>query len=209
VAAAARLASIRDNLRDVSRAIAVRAVDALDLASYAGQVERLYRQCFSAPPWSEPEDGLVEFHGRLERHLSNPGAGGVIVTDGDDLVGVVYGWPAGPELASGSPFDDALAAAVTPEVARRLVAPAVVVAELMVDPGHQRRGIGRALLTRYVEEWPAAWLATHPDAPAATMYRQEGWRQEAEFAVDYQPLVVFTWQATRRTLSSVRRAARG
>jgi GNAT superfamily N-acetyltransferase len=193
----------------VSRAIAVRAVDAFELAAYATRLERLYRLCFSGPPWFEPEDRLDGFHNRFERHLSNPGAGGVVVSDGDDLVGVVYGWPAGQELASGSPFDDALAAAVTPEIARRLVAPAVVVAELMVDPAHQRRGIGRALLTRYVEDWPAAWLATHPDAPAATMYRQEGWRQECEFAVDYSPLVVFTWQATRRTLSSVRRAARG
>jgi GNAT superfamily N-acetyltransferase len=193
----------------VSRAIAVRAVDAYELAAYAGQLERLYRQCFSTPPWLEPEDGLAGFHGRFEQHMANPGASGVIVSDGEDLVGAVYGWPAGQELASGSPFDDALAAAVTPEAARRLVAPAVIVAELMVDPAHQRRGIGRALLTRYVEEWPAAWLATHPEAPAATMYRQEGWQLEFGFAVDYQQLVVFTWQAPRRTAPSARRAARG
>lgn len=193
----------------MSRAIAVRAVDAFELTAYAGRLERLYRQCFSTPPWLEPENRLVGFRDRFEEHLANPGASGVIVSDGDELVGAVYGWPAGRELASGSPFDDALAAAATPAVARRLVAPAVIVAELMVDPVHQRRGIGRALLTRYVEEWPAAWLATHPDAPAATMYRQEGWRQEFEFAVDYQPMVVFTWQAPKRTLSSARRAARG
>lgn len=193
----------------MSRAIAVRAVDAFELAAYAGRLERLYRQCFSTPPWLEPEDRLVGFRDRFEEHLANPGASGVIVSDGDELVGAVYGWPAGTELASGSPFDDALAAAATPAVARRMVAPAVIVAELMVDPSHQRRGIGRALLTRYVEEWPAAWLATHPDAPAATMYRQEGWRQEFEFVVDYQPMVVFTWQAPKRTLSSARRAARG
>jgi GNAT superfamily N-acetyltransferase len=193
----------------VSRAIAVRAVDAFELAAYAGRLDRLYRQCFSTPPWLESEERLMGFRDRFEEHLANPGAGGVIVADGDELVGAVYGWPAGRKLASGSPFDDALAAAATPDVARRLVAPAVIVAELMVDPVHQRRGIGRALLTRYVEEWPAAWLATHPDAPAATMYRQEGWRQEFDFVVDYYPLVVFTWQAPRRTMSSVRRAARG
>jgi GNAT superfamily N-acetyltransferase len=192
----------------VSRAIAVRAVDAFELAAYAAQLERLYRQCFSGPPWREPENRMAVFHNRLTQHMANPGAGGVVVSDGDDLVGAVYGWPAGRELASGSPFDDALAAAATPEVAPRLVAPAVVVAELMVDPAHQRRGIGRALLTRYVEKWPAAWLATHPEAPAATMYRQEGWRQEFEFAVDFYPLVVFTWQAPRRTPSAARRVAR-
>jgi GNAT superfamily N-acetyltransferase len=181
----------------VSRAIAVRAVDAVELSTYAGQLEDLYRQCFSGPPWLESEDRLAGFQERFSHHMSNPGASGVVVVDGEQLVGVVYGWPAGTELASGSPFDDALAAAVTPAVA-----------ELMVDPGHQRRGIGRALLTRYVDDWPAAWLATHPDAPAATMYRQEGWRQEVEFAIDYYPLVVFTWQAPRRTVSSIRRVAR-
>jgi GNAT superfamily N-acetyltransferase len=193
----------------VSRAIAVRAVDAFGLAAYVGPLERLYRQCFSSPPWLEPEERLAGFHRRFEQHLANPGAGGVVVCDGEDVVGAVYGWPAGEELASGSPFDDALAAAAPPEVVRRLVAPAVVVAELMVDPAHQRRGIGRALLGRYVAEWPAAWLATHPEAPAAAMYRQEGWRQEVEFDVDLYPLVVFTWQAPRRTAASARRAARG
>ncbi|MFC4855145.1 GNAT family N-acetyltransferase [Actinophytocola glycyrrhizae] len=193
----------------MSRDIAVRSVDAFELAAYRDQLERLYRKCFSAPPWHEPEERLAAFQGRLEQHLSNSGAGGVVVADEDEMVGAVYGWPAGTELASGSPFDDALAAAVTPTIARRLVAPALVVAELMVDPGHQRRGIGRALLTRYVEDWPAAWLATHPDAPAATLYRQEGWQQECEFSVEYHPMVVFTWQAPRRTGSSARRAARG
>lgn len=184
-------------------------MDAFELAAYSDQLERLYRKCFSAPPWLEPEDRLAVFQGRLAQHLSNSGAGGVVVADADELVGVVYGWPAGQEMASGSPFDDALAAAVTPAIARRLVAPAVVVAELMVEPGHQRRGIGRALLTRYVEDWPAAWLATHPEAPAATLYRQEGWQQECEFSVEHNPMVVFTWQAPRRTGSSARRVARG
>lgn len=193
----------------MSRAIAVRAVEAFELAAYGQRLERLYRQCFSGPPWLESEERLAAFDDRFARHLANPGAGGVVVSDGDDVVGVVYGWPAGQELQTGTPFDDALAAAATPEITPRLVAPAVTVAELMVHPRHQRRGIGRALLTRYVEDWPAAWLATHPDAPAATMYRQEGWRLELEFAVEYHPMVVFTWQAPRRTASAARRAARG
>lgn len=193
----------------MSRAIAVRAVEAFELSAYGVRLERLYRQCFSGPPWLEPEERLAEFKERFARHLANPGAGGVVVADGDDVVGVIYGWPSGPELPTGSPFDDALAAAATPDITPRLVAPSVTVAELMVHPRHQRRGIGRALLTRYVAQWPAAWLATHPEAPAATMYQQEGWRQELEFAVDLYPMVVFTWQAPRRTASAARRGARG
>jgi GNAT superfamily N-acetyltransferase len=191
----------------VSTGIAVRSLDAYELAGYAGQLVALYRRCFTAPPWCEPEDRLAGFPTRFAAHLDNSGAGGVVVMDGPDVLGVVYGWPAGETLASGSPFDDALAAAVSPAVASRLVAPAVVVAELMVDPRHQRRGIGRALLTRYVEDFPAAWLVTHPDAPAARLYEQEGWRQETEFAVTDYPLVVFTWQASRRTAPMARRRA--
>ena len=170
-------------------------MDAFGLDAYRDQLERLYRKCFAGPPWFEPEDRLSDFHGRLARHLSNKGASGVIVTDAGALVGAVYGWPAGDVLARGTPFDDALANAVTPAVGQRLLAPAVVVAELMVDPQRQRRGIGRALLTRYVGDWPSAWLVTRPDAPAATLYRQEGWRQECEFDIEFHPMVLFTWQS--------------
>jgi GNAT superfamily N-acetyltransferase len=194
----------------VSTGIAVRSLDAYELAGYAGQLAALHRQCFAAPPWHEPEDRLAGFPARLAAHLDNSGAGGIVVTDGSDgsdVLGVVYGWPAGETLATGSPFDDALAAAVSPDVASRLVAPALVVAELMVAPRHQRRGIGRALLARYVEDFPAAWLVTHPAAPAAKLYEREGWRQETGFVVADHPLVVFTWQATTRTAQGARRPA--
>lgn len=187
--------------------IIVRTVDAYELAGYAGQLERLYRECFSTPPWLEPEERLAGFPDRFAAHLNNAGTSGVMITAGPAVLGVVYGWPAGESLASGSPFDDALSAAATPEAASRLVAPAVVVAELMVDPRHQRQGIGSALLDRYVADWPAAWLATHPEAPAARMYRRAGWREEFEFAVTDSPLVIFTWQA-RHAAATARRGAR-
>jgi GNAT superfamily N-acetyltransferase len=67
----------------------------------------------------------------------------------------------------------------------------------MVDPAHQCKGIGRTLLTRFTIGWPSAWLCTHPDSPAARMYRRDGWREETEFAVEEYPMVLFTWQANQ------------
>ena len=173
----------------------MRRTDAIQLGRHATALETLYRRCFSEPPWRESAERLAGFPDRLTAHLGHCGSHGLVASLGDHLVGAIYGWPAGSMLESGSRFDDALAEAVTPEVAARLVAPALTVAELMVDPAHQRRGIGRTLLTRFTADWPAAWLCTHPDAPAATMYRQDGWQEHGTFAVDEYPLVVFTWQA--------------
>lgn len=177
------------------RGITVRRTDAIQLGRHATQLETLYRRCFTEPPWRESAERLAGFPGRLTAHLGRGGFAGLVASSGGHLVGAVYGWPAGPRLATGSPFDDALAAAVTPEVAGRLVAPALIVAELMVDPRYQRRGIGRGLLTRFISGWSSAWLCTHPDAPAARMYRQDGWREETKFEVDEYPMVLFTWRA--------------
>ena len=176
----------------------MRRTDAIQLGRHATKLESLYRRCFTEPPWRESAERLAGFPDRLTAHLGRGGFDCLVAVDDGHLVGAIYGWPAGSELATGSHFDDALAAAVTPAVAGRLVAPALIVAELMVDPGHQRRGIGRALLTQFTAGWPAAWLCTHPDAPAAGMYRKEGWREEAEFAVDEYPMVLFTWRRRQR-----------
>jgi GNAT superfamily N-acetyltransferase len=181
----------------VHAGITVRRTDAIQLGRRATQLETLYRRCFTEPPWRESAERLAGFPGRLTGHLGRGGFAGLVAVAGAHLVGAVYGWPAGPRLASGSAFDDALAAAVTPEVASRLVAPALIVAELMVAPEHQQKGIGRSLLAEFVSGWPLAWLCTHPGAPAARMYRNDGWREETMFEVDEYPMVLFTWQRGR------------
>lgn len=177
------------------RGITVRRTDPIRLGRHAAALEALYRRCFTEPPWRESADRLAGFPDRLTAHLGRDGFDGLVAVEDGRLVGAVYGWPAGPDLDSGNHFDDALAAAVTPAVAGRLVAPALIVAELMVDPGRQQRGIGRSLLTRFTQGWPAAWLCTHPEAPAAGMYRRGGWHEEAGFTVDGCPMVLFTWRA--------------
>ena len=179
----------------VHRGITVRRADAIRFGRRAAQLESLYRRCFTEPPWRESPERLAAFPDRLTAHLGRGGFDGLVAELDGRLVGAVYGWPAGPTLEAGNHFDDALAAAVTPAVAARLVAPALIVAELMVDPDHQRNGIGRTLLTRFIDGWPSAWLCTHPEAPAAGMYHRDGWREELHFTVDDYPMVLFTWQA--------------
>lgn len=182
----------------VHRGITVRRTDAIQLGRHATRLESLYRRCFTAPPWRESAERLAGFPDRLTAHLGRGGFGGLVAEASGQLVGVAYGWPAGPDLGTGNRFDDALAAAVVPAVAARLIAPALVVAELMVDPAHQRKGIGRELLTRLTDGWPRAWLCTHREAPAAHMYRVAGWCEETHFCVDEYPMVLFTWRAPAR-----------
>ncbi|HEY7591587.1 MAG TPA: GNAT family N-acetyltransferase [Actinophytocola sp.] len=177
------------------RGISVRHTDAIQLGRHTARLESLYRRCFTEPPWWESAERLAGFRDRLTGHLGRGGFGGLVAERDGRLIGTVYGWPAGPNLGGGNHFDDALAAAVTSTVAARLVEPALVVAQLMVDPRHQQRGIGRELLTRFTDGWPAAWLCTHPEAPAAGMYRRGGWCEETHFHVDECPMVLFTWRA--------------
>lgn len=77
----------------------------------------------------------------------------------------------------------------------RMVAPSVVVAELMVAGTHRRRGVGRRLLHAYMAGSPAGWLVTHRQGDAPAFYRRLGWRAEAEFELAGEPLLLFTWAA--------------
>lgn len=155
----------------------------------------VYRKCFADPPWSENEKQIAAFPQRLAEQLAHPGAHGIIVERDNQVVAAIYGWPAADTLPAGTAFDDALTAAAPRHVAATLTAPALVVAELMVHPAHRRKGIARALLTRYVSRWPRAWLCTHPQAPAVALYEAMGWRRQFGFTVGELPLVLYLWHA--------------
>ncbi|MBU2667115.1 GNAT family N-acetyltransferase [Actinoplanes bogorensis] len=176
--------------------VAIDRLTAGELRDRLPQLHPVYRQCFAAPPWSESPAELDDYPARLARHTGYPGAYGFVATDDGELVGAVYGWPAPPDLPDGSDFDRAVRNAITPDVAPLLVAPAAVVAELMVAPAHRRHGIARALLTRFVDAHPRAWLATHPEAPAVALYESLGWIRRAAYIVGDLPLVLYTSETT-------------
>jgi GNAT superfamily N-acetyltransferase len=155
----------------------------------------LYERCFTEPLWHESAEQVAAYATALAGHLTQPGMSAVVVRTGEGLSGVAYGWPAPPHIPH-DPFHDALAAQVPADVHRDLTAPAMVVVELMVHPDHRGRGIGRALLGRFVEGHPAAWLCANPDAPATALYESAGWLWRGAFTNPYgDPRVVYTWAA--------------
>ncbi|GIE81737.1 N-acetyltransferase [Actinoplanes philippinensis] len=174
----------------------ITAATAEELREQVNRLHTVYRQCFAAPPWNETPEDIAAYPRQLDRQTSYPGAHGFIAEHDGQIAGAVYGWPAPPRLPENNEYDLAVRDAAGPDVADLLVAPAVIVAELMVAPAHRRRGLGRTLLARYVAGHPRAWLATHPQAPAVALYETEGWIRRAAYLVGRKPLVLYTREAT-------------
>lgn len=169
-------------------------VDAADVREMIADVRRLYQRCFADPPWNETDfSGLDD---RLATHFDEPGLCGVAARDAAGLAGLGYGWPT-PAARWRSPVHDAVTA--LPEGSRASVAPpAFEVIELMVDPVHQGRGLGRTLLDDLVRDRTRAWLSTHLDAPARRLYDAAGWTLVGRIAANGMPLVVYAWDSGGR-----------
>jgi GNAT superfamily N-acetyltransferase len=147
----------------------------------------VYNACFTVPPWSEPARTAVEYLEAKRDHFAQPGLRAVEARDTNgSLLGVAYGWPAG-ETAPDMPFYAGLRAGLDAEAWDKLwAARPFEVVELMVRPEARGRGLGRALLERLCQADPVSFLATHPDAPAAAIYRRLGWRPFGRFSVATQ-----------------------
>jgi GNAT superfamily N-acetyltransferase len=178
-----------------------RPVEHLDRSSTlaaAAELRVLYRTCFAAPPWCETEKELVAFGGRLAAAVARPGFRAVAARGERGAIrGVCYGWPT-PAGLDGSPLYDRLREAFGAPAAMRLTDGAFEVAELMVDPRARGRGLGTALLTAAIGNWPRAWLLTLAEAPAARLYTRLGWRPAGQVPMDSDRVwTVFTWSAAR------------
>jgi GNAT superfamily N-acetyltransferase len=180
----------------------IEALDSVRLGELHAQMFALYQRCFAEPPWSQSDFG--DYPDLLTRRLAVPGTSGLIARDANTLAGVVYGWPA-PEVLPDNPFYRAITEG-TP--AEKLVSPALEVVELMVDPDHRGRGIGRALRARFVADQRSAWLCTHPRAPAARLYESAGWVVAGMLRYDGAPRVVYTWDASVSNTGSTGSTAR-
>jgi GNAT superfamily N-acetyltransferase len=145
-----------------------------ELAELREPLMDLYVRCFSEPPWSKNQPQV--YADVLDKHLAEPGLVVIAAREGADLAGIIYGWPA-PASVPDDPFHNSVPASARPH----MVAPAVGVAELMVHPHHQRKGIGRELLTRYMKGHSAGWLVTHPEAEARALYDSAGWKAGETF----------------------------
>ncbi|WP_188189771.1 GNAT family N-acetyltransferase [Nonomuraea sp. SYSU D8015] len=147
----------------------------------------LYRRCYAAPPWSETPEQLDGYPAKLAAATKRPGFTALTARDDSGrLAGVCYGWPTPADL-TGSHIYDALVKTFGPDATAALTRDAFEVAELFVHPEHQGRGIGRRLLAEATGHWPAAWLITDPQAPAAALYRKLGWREFGALPADFYP----------------------
>nr|WP_042191674.1 GNAT family N-acetyltransferase [Kibdelosporangium sp. MJ126-NF4]CEL20219.1 acetyltransferase [Kibdelosporangium sp. MJ126-NF4]CTQ97444.1 acetyltransferase [Kibdelosporangium sp. MJ126-NF4] len=152
-------------------------VNAEQLGGLRASLHALYRLCFAEPPWNESRATLDNYANILTGHLERPGLFGSVAWDGRSLLGVVYGWPMPPKLPNDA-FHRLVSQVVPVE---QLVAPAVTIIELMVDPASRGKGLGRALLDHFIADHPDAWLVTHPAAPACALYDSVGWARSDEF----------------------------
>lgn len=163
-------------------------ITAAEALSRRQEVAALFAACFADPPWYEsaPEH-TAALPRKLEVDLRRSGlecVGAFVPSPPGRLVGLAYAWPAPKVLPLHEPFYAALhASAGAAAATHRLVSgdqPVLEVAELMVHPEHRRTGIATQLLAALVGA-RAAWLCTHPDAPASRLYAATGWDLAGRF----------------------------
>ncbi len=110
----------------------------------------------------------------VSAHLERAGLRAAAATDGDQLVGIGYGYRGAP----GQWWHDQVRDVLSIESARTWLDGAFEVCELHVRPAWQGKGIGRALLDDLLAQTDAATaVLTTPDAPtrARAFYASAGW----------------------------------
>lgn len=113
--------------------------------------------------------------GRAEivaRHAGYRGFRAAVAEDGDRLAGFCYAYTSEP----GQWWHEQVRAAIGPDVARAVLAGALEIVELHVEPADQRQGLGRALLYAVASGGePRAVLTTETgNARARRLYASAG-----------------------------------
>lgn len=147
-------------------------VDADGFAPWLDAVVDVYTAAMNAP--------RRQLSGRrsiVDRHLANPGFRAYLALRDDTLVGVCYGFRGEP----GQWWHDAVHRGLNEHAefgaATRWLGDCFEVAELQVLPEHQRKGIGRSLITALCAERAerTVVLSTHDtESPARRLYRSLG-----------------------------------
>jgi hypothetical protein len=177
------------------------------LAELAGPLHELYRVCFAEPPWNEPPEQIDGYSAVLTRDLGQPGMFALAAVDGSTLAAIVYGWPA-PDHLPDDPVYRRLVRTLPAQDRHHLLAPALRVTELMVDPRYRRNGLARTLLGQFVRGHPSAWLSTHPQAPACSLYESSGWRSLCRFTTGTgRPAMIYTRAVSAPGTGSTARTA--
>ena len=148
----------------------IRPLTGADLDDVHAELVALYRRCYAGPPWHEGDEEVAAYATRIRTWATNDGFTGLIARHDDGtLAGATYGW-VGPPEARGLPM---------PGVDHPRV---FHVGDLMVDPDHWRRGLGRRLLDQLVTSRLPAVLVTHRDSGSRRLYESAGWRHTGTLA---------------------------
>ncbi len=148
-------------------------VDALQVAD---EVEALYREVFSAPPWNEEPAQLATFRPRLEENVSRPGFRLVSAVVDGEVRGLGAGWPTSPPFRRDRSYGEVFDEFGAIQVERELVG-AFEVDELAVHPASQGLGLGRAVLNTLCAGEPSWLLTAHQAVDTVAFYRRIGWRE--------------------------------
>jgi len=156
----------------------------MELATFAGadalqvadEVEALYREVFSAPPWNEDPAELAAFRPRLEENVSRAGFRLVTATVGNEVRGFGAGWMTSPPFRRDRAYGVVVDEFGAVQVERELVG-AFEVDELAVGPASQGLGLGRAVLSSLCAGEPSWLLTAHRAVDTVAFYRRVGWRE--------------------------------
>jgi ribosomal protein S18 acetylase RimI-like enzyme len=144
--------------------------DRIELSARCEDVLRVYAAAMEV---SVPS--AMTRRGILLSHLDRRDLRAVAASDGEDLVGIAYGYVGEP----GQWWHDQVAAAMSTEARRRWLSHAFEVCELHVRPEHQGHGLGRMLLeTLLTDTGTATAVLSTPDREtrAREFYRAGGWQ---------------------------------
>jgi GNAT superfamily N-acetyltransferase len=144
--------------------------DRIELSARCDDVLRVYAAAMEVSVSS-----AMTRKGIMLSHLDRRALKAVAASDGDELVGIAYGYVG----EAGQWWHDQVAAAMTPEDRRTWLADAFEVCELHVRPEHQGHVLGRALLdTLLTGTGTATAVLSTPDRQtrARDFYRAGGWQ---------------------------------
>lgn len=158
--------------------MSVRAVGPDWVLAHVEQLAGAYRECFTAPPWSEAEDRVVDFADRLVADVVAGAVEVLVATAGQAVAGFAVVRPTRLPLPAGRAYPR-IVAALGDRVAG--LGGGVEVDELAVRPSARGSGLGRALLTAVSERASGrCWLITAVHAAEVrAFYRRAGWTEVA------------------------------
>ncbi|MFG3251886.1 GNAT family N-acetyltransferase [Streptomyces sp. NPDC048187] len=145
----------------------------LDLSAHVDEALSVQAAAFGLGP-----DEVAVRRQIVLRHMTQPGARALGATDGDRLVGFVYGMPNDRTQWWSTVVEPCLRAQGTDD----WLDDSFVITELHVHPAHQNRGVGRALITRITDgatEPRSILSAIDTESPARGLYRSLGYQDLA------------------------------